>query len=312
MRPQGATDFSNIANGAAILFSVLININGDIAYNAPAPWNNLGLYPSNDQLFTGFRDLNGNETGIRIFVEQTMSGFNDWGTSTGDDSGVYPDLVMKSFFFNDALVDPGRFVIEGLDQSLNYNFTFFGAIETGFNIFTNFTIGDQTVTNAQTYNTTETSSIFGVAPDINSEARLMVQEAPGSNWAIFNAMVIDAYPVPAESAGSLARTAAANTPTQFISETGTEVYFGNEKKYEIEIFPVPVIENVSIKTSGVDAGNLHVRMIDLAGKVYVEQVFETASNPRFDINAAGFPAGVYVIELTDEAGEIKTFKIIKF
>ena len=82
----------------------------------------------------------------------------DWGTETGDDSGVYPDLVMKSFFFNDAFNDPGKFLVQGLDQSLKYNFSFFGAIETGYQIRTNFTIDSTTVVNYQTYNTTETKN----------------------------------------------------------------------------------------------------------------------------------------------------------
>ncbi len=310
LRPSGATDFSNVANGSAILFSVLININGDPAYNQSAPWNNLASYPSDGQLYTGFRDLNGNETGIRVFVEKTMSGFNDWGTETGDDSGIYPDKVMKSFFFNDALVEPGLFNIEGLDQSLNYNFSFFGAIETGFSIFTEFTIGETTVTNSQTYNTTEASTIFGVKPDINGEARLQVKEASGSNWAIWNAMVIDAYPVPASGSSNARRTSV----TSNASEVGTAITFGNENSLDLadlSVFPVPFADQVTLQIGGDTKGELLVRLIDLSGRaLHTEKIDATRTN-ELEINTKNFDSGVYLIEVTDASGKKNFLKLLK-
>ena len=306
VRPTGTTDFSNIANGAAILFSVMINVNGDPAYDAAIPWNNLGTFPSNGQLFTGFKDLNGNETGIKIFVEQTMSGFNDWGTSTGDDSGVYPDLVMKSFYFNDALVDPGKFNIEGLDQSLNYNFTFFGAIETGYDIYTNFTIGETTVTNAQTYNTSEVVSIFGVAPDINGVTKVQVQEAPGSNWAIWNAMVIDAYPV-AGSSGSSTRSS-----QQFLSDKeGIQVKFGNGVEIEIDAYPVPFVDKLTVNISGQKDSVIDFRMISISGRTVFSKSINTGNNSQIEINTSDLDAGVYILELIDDREESRIIKVIK-
>lgn len=305
LRPEGPTEFSNTANGSAILFSVLVNINGDPAYNEGIPWNNLASFPSDGQLYTGFKDLNGNETGIRMFVEKTMSGFNDWGTETGDNSGVYPDQVMKSFFFNDALVEPGQFNIEGLDQSLNYNFTFFGAIETGYQIFTNFTIGETTVTNAQTYNTSETSTIYGVSPDINGEAKLKVQEATGSNWAIWNAMVIDAYPVPAGGSTSsrVAQTIA--------SEVGTEVVFGNEIVVDINVYPVPFIDRLNIEFNNGKSDKIDLRIVEISGKTVYSRSLDLSSDKSININTSTYNSGIYILELMTNNGETKSFKIIK-
>ena len=79
IRPGGATDYSNVANGSPISFSVYININGDPAYDAPIPWNNLSSYPSDGHTYVGFKDENSNETGIRIYIEKTMDGFNGLG-----------------------------------------------------------------------------------------------------------------------------------------------------------------------------------------------------------------------------------------
>lgn len=306
IRPEGPTNFSNEANGSPILFSVYININGDPAYDAPIPWNNLSSFPSDGQTYVGFRDENSNETGIRLLFEKTMDGFNDWGTETGDDSGVFPDLVMKSFFFNDAFNEPGRIIVEGLDQSLKYNFTFFGAIETGYQIRTNFSIDSTTVVNYQTYNTSETETIYGVSPDINGEKLIKVQETLGSNWAIFNAMVIEAYPVPQQ--GSSARIAAGEDDSASNGET-IEVTFGQSDIHTISIYPVPFENKLNIDYK--QKGSLTIEIYDLQGqKVFKKDLLNDGSSAT-KIDLSHLKDQIYLLRMINDQGVIKNVKLFK-
>ena len=306
IRPGGATDYSNVANGSPISFSVYININGDPAYDAPIPWNNLSSYPSDGHTYVGFKDENSNETGIRIYIEKTMDGFNDWGTETGDDSGVYPDLVMKSFFFNDAFNDPGKFLVQGLDQSLKYNFTFFGAIETGYQIRTNFTIDSTTVVNYQTYNTTETKTIYGVSPDINGEKLITIQETLGSNWAIFNSLVIDAYPVPQNN--SSARIAN-NGGIDANGADIIEVTFGQLDNQTVVIYPVPFEATLNIDYK--QKGLINIDIYDLNGqRILQEKVLNDGFSTQ-KIDLSGLKDQIYLLRMSNDQGVIKNLKLYK-
>ena len=306
IRPGGATGYSNEANGSPISFSVYININGDPAYDAPVPWNNLSSYPSDGHTYVGFKDENSNETGIRIYVEKTMDGFNDWGTETGDNSGVYPDLVMKSFFFNDAFNEPGRFIIEGLDQSLKYNFTFFGAIETGYQIRTNFTIDSTTVVNYQTYNTTETRTIYGVSPDINGEKLIKIQETLGSNWAIFNALVIEAFPVPQNVTS--ARIANSDND-QTDNDNIIEVTFGQMDNQTVAIYPVPF--NTTLNIDYKQKGLINIDIYDLNGQRILREEIMNDGFSTQKIDLSGLKDQIYLLRMSNDQGVIKNLKLYK-
>ena len=153
--------FTNVASTGTISYSVFVNINGAPELDAPIPWNNLSQAASDGDAFVGFRSSEGIESGIAMVFDKAMQGANNWGVNTGDDSGVYPDLVSESFFFNDAYDAPGQVTLKGLDQNYKYNFTFFGSIVvTNEEINTNFTVGGVKVTNRQDNNSDNTCLLY--------------------------------------------------------------------------------------------------------------------------------------------------------
>ncbi|MEO1050024.1 MAG: LamG-like jellyroll fold domain-containing protein [Bacteroidota bacterium] len=306
---DGLTDYTNTASGGTIAFSVYININGNPTYDAPTPWNNLSKDGFDGDHFIGFRNQSGQETGMSMYVEKAMQGSNAWGATTGDDSGVYPDLVMQSFFFTDAFEPASFFRMRGLEQGYNYNFTFFGSIVTGFNIQTNFSIGDQTVTNSQTDNISQTVSINGIQPDQNNEVLIKVQEAPGSNWAIFNAMVINAYPVDAQSnieAGFAARTA--ESPQGNLIEVRQGI-----ASHQLTVYPNPADDVLNLRVEDSSRGNMEVKVVDMMGKLLYSNQFENEGinhQAAIDLRAIGLQKGIYLIETTFSDGQKKTSRFI--
>lgn len=290
------SDYTNTAEGATIDFFVYVNINGVADYNEAEPWNNLGIELTTGDVVTGFKNNLGQETGIAMEVVNGMQGSNDWGVSTGDNSGVFPDKVIKSFYFNDRLEPAGQFKLLSLDLSFGYNLKFFGSIVTGFDIVTNFTANGETVSNYQTSNSTEVVSIRGITPDSEGSIPFSVQEAPSSTWAIFNAFVIEAYPSTASQGNTAARNAFG-----YEIVGNKEVTYG-ELSFTAHIWPNPVQDVLNLEITGLKNEDVQLTVYDvLGGLVLSEQVFVNDDNAKVSINELqNLKSGIYSIFLTSE------------
>src|SRR5690606_29430106 len=98
----------------------------------------------------------GLNTGINFEVVTNFSGFNYLGATTGNNSGVYPDNVMKNFYYLNY-ADTARLKITGLTLAHTYNFVFFGSrINPVVGVTTAYKIGSQIVTLDASNNTTNT------------------------------------------------------------------------------------------------------------------------------------------------------------
>jgi chitodextrinase/imidazole glycerol phosphate synthase subunit HisF len=308
---QSYTEYSNTSSASTMAFAILINLNGDPIYNASQPWNNLGFLPDNGVAVAGFKDEFGEESGIVLDFKNSMSGSNDWGTSTGNDSGIYPDKVLKSFFFMEAL-ETANIVVKGLDQSFVYNFKFLGAIETGFNVFTVFSIGNESVTNSQTYNTSIVSTIKGVQADINNSATIDVVSAPGSRWSIWNSLVIEAYPnlSPMQEQGArTARTSKTEIPSDAMLVTYGDPQFSVSA---VSVYPNPISEKINIRLE-TDNQTVSANLVifDLEGKKVTGKEI-TIENSEYSLNIEdlNMTNGIYILQLTGD-GFSSTTKLYK-
>ena len=302
------SDYTESVASGTISYYVYVNINGAPEYDAGIPWNNLSVTAQTDDVFTGFKSENGSNTGMAMEVVQGMQGSNDWGATTGDDSGVYPDNVMQSFYFNDRLEAPGHFKLLGLDGGFNYNLKFFGSIETNYNIVTRFTAGGQTVSNNQTDNVSEVVGIYGLEANEDGELEFTVQEDPNSTWAIFNAFVLEAYPK--EVSNVFARGAGKGGDDVIVGDY--EVRYG-ESAVSISYYPNPVSDRLNIVMEKAPAREAVVRLHDLQGnELFMTSTFLKSVNTELSITD-GFndlESGMYIVSV--QIGEQRFFnRIIK-
>lgn len=303
--PGGPSAYTNVASSGVVAFATYVNINGVAAYDAPVPWNNLSRLAVDGDVFYGIRDEAGLETGIRIRFDVAMEGHNDWGVSTGDDSGVYPDAVLKSFYYTNAYMPPAHIVIEGLDQGFNYNFAFMGSIDLDVNVATNFRIGDVQVTNQQNKNSTTPAYIRNVIPDPNSEVLVVVQEAPGSPWSIFNAMVIEAYPTDRKVSHTGSRLA--------MSGNMKEVRYGLSNP-QVRLYPNPAESNLTVRTEDSSVGDVEYVIMDMTGKIVHRGVVNNDEiNAQFNLDLTSYSigSGMYFLKLKYPDGHIAMEKFIK-
>ncbi|MFT4847488.1 MAG: putative esterase [Sediminicola sp.] len=299
--------YTNIVASGTISYYVYVNVNGVPQYDADVPWNNLSVETVSGDVFTGFYNQDGDPTGMALEVINGMQGSNDWGASTGDNSGVYPDEVMKSFYFSDRLEAPGEFKISGLDGGYNYNLKFFGSIVTGFDIVTNFSAGGYTVSNNQTDNISEVSTIYGLEASSDGEISFTVQEAPNSTWAIFNAFVLEAYPK--ETSDVFARGSLFTTSKVVIGDY--QVRYGKTKSV-VSFYPNPANGYFNIRIDDAPAADAYITMVDIMGRViFTKTQFlnEVSTEIRIDQEISGLQPGMYLFTV-QIAGETQTNRII--
>jgi hypothetical protein len=158
-----------------------------------APWNNFNGLPIANRNITNMLDETGAATGATITLIDALTGANNVGAITGNNSGIYPDNVMSTFYY-DQTNTAKRIRISGLSATLKYNLVFFGsrAVVTD-NRNTIYAVGAQSVTLNAAGNTSKTVQINGLTPDASGNIEFTIKQATGSSFAYLNAMVIQSY-----------------------------------------------------------------------------------------------------------------------
>jgi large repetitive protein len=136
---------------------------------APAPWNNMG-----SQSVTNLKNTAGATTTVGAAVANSWQfNLNDLGAQTGNNSGVYPDAVMKDaihwgYFLGNNSVDNSTLTVSGLNPARRYTLVFFGS--TVYNLYPNhgsttYQVGAQSVSLAVQNNTTNKVALNDLAPN---------------------------------------------------------------------------------------------------------------------------------------------------
>ena len=215
------SEFSATALATTYNYSILVNLSGQTSLVAPAPWNNTATPPESGLVINGLSDTESNPTSVTIRIENWGTGFeNDLGEVTGNNTGVYPDAVLSSFYFMEPFDPAVEFIVENLPAGMQYSFTFFGSGDDDIDLFTDlrteYTIGQETVILDAFGNTSNTVQIDDIVPE-NGSVTINVRSFEGptvdesADFGIFNALVINAYPFfdsedptpPANLAGTL-------------------------------------------------------------------------------------------------------------
>jgi large repetitive protein len=162
---------------------ILVSIRN--ATTAPAPWNNMG-----SQSIAALKNTDGTTTAVGAAVQNSWQ-FNlaDLGGQTGDNSGVYPDAVMKDgihwgYFLGNNSVDNSILNITGLNPARKYSIVFFGS--TTFNLYpdngtTTYQVGAQSVALGVQNNTTNKVTLTDLAPNASGTIAVTMIGDPNVN-----------------------------------------------------------------------------------------------------------------------------------
>lgn len=197
MNGEGSSGYSNVISVHTPLDQVFVNINGYASTNAPAPWNNLTTVPSLGDLHYNLLMDNGRNSGISISLDsKPFSGAGPHGVTTNNNTGMYPDAVMISDYYNDKGAE-NEMRIGNLQQGMKYRFILFGsvAIANKKSNGTIFSVGNKMAGLVTQFNYSNTAILDELVPDENGDILLKINSGPipQCEWAMFNAITIQMY-----------------------------------------------------------------------------------------------------------------------
>lgn len=142
--------------------SVYLNF-GNYGDEAPAPWNNIIGYGTIGTTRNNLIDENSVTTPFGFQLVNGWQGVSPIGHQTGNNSGVFPDVVMKSGWWdNNSTARQIRFT--GLDNSKRYNVVVVGSQNEGLDASARYVSGGSSDTLNARYNTNQTANLNNLTP----------------------------------------------------------------------------------------------------------------------------------------------------
>ena len=310
------TTFSITVNTSANSNSYKLFLNFKLNNTAPAPWNNLSTGTA-----ASLKNDHGITTTVGLRFDESWWAAGIEGAVTGNNSGVYPDVVLAEYLYFGAL--PGFFSgapvmhghLTGLSSNTTYTIKFLSDSKWWApqpdNGSTQFTINGISKTLKAQNNTTTTADFTNLTADANGQISFILSIPTGSQVGYLNAMEIDAV----SNVQALQQTTvmAVNTPDHSPALTSDNNPAGS---IQTTIYPNPFTDNLAIDmTLQHFAPVMIIEITDLNGKlVYSETRKDVPAGKnliRINTNNSISIPGVYLLKITTSTGETRTVKLVK-
>ncbi len=198
----GGTDsktFSILVTGKN---ATTINVNFNQTLPQAAPWNNFNSAPTNGATVGSLKDLSGATTTTSVTLLNAFTGTYSNGVTTGNNSGVFPDNVLRSIYFG-SNTSPYQFRVSGLSPNKKYSFIMHAGYpwtaaqqaQSG-SLITNYAAGGKTVSLDAANNVQNTVRLNGLTADASGNIVVSLTKAAGAGFCIINGMQIIAYDGP--------------------------------------------------------------------------------------------------------------------
>lgn len=284
---------------------VKINFNGN-SWNAASGWNNTSSSPLENYALTNLKDHANMPTNLGLKLLNGWTSTSDYGFSTGNNSGIYPDNVIRTFYSDNSSTSK-RIKINGLRAGYMYNFIFFASWKNPWSkAITEYSIGDKTVSLDPANNQTKEVRIDYILGDDNGEAIINIQKQAGSSYVFLNSLIIEELP--------LLNSAIVQEPANI---TSSNIVVDSSKELMIKVFPNPFKENIYIDLGSYDIKSndlIYIELLDLNGRILkVKKLQNEALNEiiDFDVKDLYLNTGMYLIRLSGNNMQPQIFKTQK-
>jgi predicted esterase len=320
IRSGTSSSYSNIASVTTQQFAVYVNFNQKEA-GAPLPWNNTNHVPSYGDVYGPFYDQNGQGTNMTIEMESNFEGENNVGVVTGNNSGIYPDLVMQGEYYLDKGMDTVVMKLSNLNISKQYDLTFFGSlVNFGWNNTTVFIVNGQMTALTTTNNSTETTSLKGIYPDENGQIVIKINCTSDSRYAILGAMVIQVHNG-YDDQGNISYGPLGRQYYEMYNRSHPLMGMRDLTKEStasgisvVNVYPNPFDSYVMISLSSATKDQLILSLYNTEGILVDQQnasIFEGMNSVKYEPHA-DLMTGVYVLSIKSKiTGKQTTVKLIK-
>ena len=161
---------------------------GNGSKTPPPGWNQINNL-SQGLVLNNAKRLDGTASTVAIRTLTSWPGAFADGVATGDNSGVFPDDVIETFWTVGS--DEELLEIEGLEANENYTIYFFASRASSKDVrVTDYTIQSTTVSLDAGMNTNQTVKIANVTPDGNGKILISMRKPASSQFGYVGAMVI--------------------------------------------------------------------------------------------------------------------------
>ena len=291
-------------------------LNFKLNNTAPAPWNNLSSGTA-----SGLKNDQGQTTTVGLRFDESWWAAGIEGATTGNNSGVYPDVVLQEYlyfgslpgFFNGAPVMHGH--LSGLSANTTYTIKFMSDSKWWApqpdNGSTQFTINGVSKTLYAQNNTTTTADFANLTADANGEIAFTLSIPAGGQVGYLNCMEIDATSNVQTLNGTQAMVTDVTNHQLALTSDGA-----NKGSIQANIYPNPYVDNLAIDmTLQKSAPVMMIEITDLSGKrLYTETRKEVPQGKNLirinTRNSISLP-GIYILKMTTSTGETKSVKLVK-
>lgn len=321
------TAYSNV--GQTITPQSIVNLHFNASTpNAGFPWNSTAALPSEAGDYTNLFNQSGQPSGVTVSLVVPFNGDNLAGVNTGNNSGVVPDLVLQSAWWQDReqLV---VMKVKGLNRAKRYRIGFIASMGNQgwyFGDYTGtYTIGGRTVYLNAWMNSTKIVYIGDVVPDENGEVKIDYNTTPIANWAFNCGIIVQAYDDP--EGGSVENSLPGNSVDNetvviapIVENAGNTIddkaTDNNVQLTKIKAYPNPFNDFVNLDFNNSSASNdVMVEVYDLGGRVIMRKNYGKLAagfnTLRLNTGDGRFGMGVYVITLKVNGKPVNTAKMIK-
>ncbi|HUP12672.1 MAG TPA: fibronectin type III domain-containing protein, partial [Niastella sp.] len=286
-------------------YSVYMNFN--VVNPATFPWNNTNVLPSEGTSFGSLKNYASNNSGMKMTIIDNFSGYNPYGMNTGNNSGIYPDNVIRSSYYCDQ-GQVAKLQFSGLSLNHKYSFIFFGSRSGTGDRTGVYKIGTQQVSLNASNNTTNTVQLDNIMADQNGNVFVEVLLGPTSLYAYLNGLVIRAY--------SLSTTTTSITASDRTVQTSA----GIEEQIvsgQASLYPNPatdqVLVRVPLKTA---SAGVTIKLTNATGSILNTYQYKNINagiwQQAIPLNGKASQPGVYFLQLSGlPEGKDQVLKVLK-
>jgi len=259
------------------------------------PWNDITGVNS-----TNFKDNLNRATTVGLSMQTSWWATWHEGPQTGNNSGIYPDPVLKDYYYFGNLGGPQTVTskLTGLDTSKLYNISFYagsnwsGASNNGSTIFT---IGSQAISLPVQNNTTKTADFSTIKPAADGTISFTMSKDVNTPSGYINAIVIKSLYTDSAKPATPTFLVASNVPGKGVQLTWNDVAY-NETGYKV--FRATDINGPYITVNGsLSFGSTSYLDSSAAGSTQYYYYVKAANN---QIQTASNPSDTVSITTTDK------------
>jgi predicted esterase len=285
-------------------YSVYVNFNFDNP--AAAPWNNTNILPSQGSSFKSLRNYRRYVSGMYITILDNFSGYNPDGVNTGNNSGIYPDNVMRSSYYC-AQGTVATMKVSGLNTTYRYSFIFFGSRAGSGDRTSVYTIGNQSVSLNASNNSKTAVRIDNVTPDIDGSVIVQLSLGPTAQYAYLNSMIIMGYSPETFN----------NTSTNRVAVNPAMLNPQDLNANAISAYPNPFTNDVTLSIPvKQNIPSLLVKVTDISGRIISIQRFKDIRSgiwqQRINLDNNDLQPGIYLLQIEGlPENKLQVIKLVK-